>query len=304
MKEQALSALIAARTQLINDKKAEADARLSAAFALPDVKTAHADYIKAAFANGMSGRPVADVESAHDRYVSALKRHGYSENDFEFIPSCPICGDLGVVGGKPCKCAAAEYVGYLKRECGLTDATLPRFDALDSRRIADPTQRTHMQKMIAWLKAYASKLPAVKYKTLVLLGGTGTGKTSLATALALAATDRGKSALIFSAYALNSLFLKCHTSPISEREAVLRRVMHADLLVIDDLGTEPILRNVTLEYLLVLLEERSRAGLCTVITSNLSMAGLRDRYQERVCSRLSERDRSHIFALTGADLRL
>lgn len=304
MKTRAMSALVSARQRMINIKKAEAEARLAAAFALSDVKDAHAEYIKASFASGMSGIGQDKAEKAHAKYNAALKAHGYAESDFEFAPSCPVCGDTGVAGGRLCKCARTEYVACLKRECGLDERALPRFEELGTDRIKNQKQREDMQKMIAWLKAYAAKLPNVKYKTLALMGGTGTGKTTLAGALALAAVEGGKSALILSAYELNNLFLKCHTSPISERDGILRDVMRADLLVIDDLGTEPVLRNVTLEYLLVLLEERLRAGLCTTLTTNLSMATLRERYQERVCSRLSDRDTARIFLLHGDDLRL
>ncbi len=304
MKKRAMSALVSARQRMINIKKAEAEERLTAAFALPDVKSAHTEYVKANFAYGMSGKGQQQVDKAHAKYIAALAAHGYAESDFYFVPSCPICGDTGVVNGRLCNCAASEYVACLKHECGLDGRELSHFEDLNTEGIKNPAQRADMQKIVSWLKAYSAKLPNVKYKTLVLLGGTGTGKTTLAGALALAAVERGESALVFSAYKLNNLFLECHTSPIAERDRILDPVMHADLVVIDDLGTEPMLRNVTLEYLLVLLEERLRAGLCTVITSNLSMSALRDRYQERVCSRLSERETSHIFVLRGDDLRL
>ncbi len=304
MKKRAMSALVSARQRIINLKKAEAEERLTAAFALPDVKDAHTQFVKASFASGMSGKGQEKVEEAHAKYVAALSAHGYSESDFYFVPACPICGDTGVANGKLCNCAASEYVAYLKRECGLDGRALSHFEDLATERIKNPVQRADMQKIVSWLMAYSAKLPNVKYKTLVLLGGTGTGKTTLAGAVALAAVERGKSALIMSAYELNSLFLKCHTSPIAERDGILSPVTHADVLVIDDLGTEPVLRNVTLEYLLVLLEERLRAGLSTVITSNLGMGALRSRYQERICSRLSERETSHIIVLSGDDLRL
>ncbi len=303
MKKRALTALVAARQKMINAKKAEAENRLVAAFAMPDIRDAHAEFVKTSFACGMSGTGRDMAENAHAKYIAALAAHGYAESDFEFVPACPICGDTGIAGGKPCKCAEAEYVAYLKRECGLQDRALPRFENIDVQRVKNLEQRADLQKIMGWLKAYSAKLPNVKYKTLALLGGTGTGKTTLAGAVALATVERGRSALFLSAYELNSLFLKCHTSPIAQRDGILTPVTEADLLVIDDLGTEPILRNVTLEYLLVLLEERLRAGKSTVITSNLSMKELMARYQERICSRLSERGTSQIFCLKGDDLR-
>lgn len=304
MKKQALNALLAARKKMIDSKKADAENRLMQAFAFPEIKAAHAEYVKASFASGMSGKNSENAESAHKKYIAALAARGYAESDFQFVPACDICGDSGVAGGRVCKCARDEYVACLKRECRLDGRAIARFEDLHCEDIKNPSQRADMQKIMSWLKAYGAKLPAAKYKTIVLLGGTGTGKTSLAGALALAAVERGKSALILSAYELGNLFLKCHTSPIAERDGVLAPVSRADLVVIDDLGTEPVLRNVTVEYLLVLLEERLRAGLCTVITSNLTMKELLARYQERVCSRLSDSSTSRILNLKGDDLRL
>ena len=56
---------------------------------------------------------------------------------------------------------------------------------------------------------------------------------------------------------MNNLFLSYHTSFGAEKSSYLDTVLDPDVLVIDDLGTEPILKNVTLEYLYLILSERS-----------------------------------------------
>ena len=125
-------------------------------------------------------------------------------------------------------------------------------------------QRTQLDKLYDWMKAYSQKIPAVKLKNIVLSGSVGTGKTCLASAIARAAVDRGKSCKFTSAFEFNNEMLAAHTSPIAERNAHLHDVLTADLLVIDDLGTEPKIRNVTVEYLLLVLEERLIAKRCTI----------------------------------------
>ena len=74
------------------------------------------------------------------------------------------------------------------------------------------------------------------------------------------------------------------------------------LLLIDDLGTEPVLRNITVEYLFLLLNERE--GMATVTATNLTPAQLMNRYGERVCSRLLDKRQSEVILLKGQDLRL
>ena len=89
-----------------------------------------------------------------------------------------------------------------------------------------------------------------------------------------------------SAYEFNALMLKIHTSPIAERNALIHDVITADLLLIDDLGTEPMLKNVTVEYLLLVIEERQTKGRATLVTTNLDTDGILLRYGERIYSRL------------------
>ena len=76
------------------------------------------------------------------------------------------------------------------------------------------------------------------------------------------------------------------------------------LLLIDDLGTEPMMRNITVEYLFTLLNERIAAKRHTVIATNLSPVQLQERYGERVMSRILDRSRGVALKFVGRDVRL
>ena len=76
----------------------------------------------------------------------------------------------------------------------------------------------------------------------------------------------------------------------------------AEVLVIDDLGTEPMLKNISIEYLMAVLNHRSAKKLPYAVATNLTMAQLMERYGERIVSRLM--DRARLVQLTGQDLRL
>ena len=78
----------------------------------------------------------------------------------------------------------------------------------------------------------------------------------------------------------------------------------ADILMIDDLGTEPILKNVTKEYLYNIINTRQMNNLPTFISTNLSPDNLLERYDERIYSRLANKNLSINIQLTSGDKRL
>ena len=74
-------------------------------------------------------------------------------------------------------------------------------------------------------------------------------------------------------------------------------------LVIDDLGSENILKNVTENYLYNLLNERMTSGKLTFVSTNCGLDDLRERYGERIFSRLAGNSSLKIN-VGGNDLRL
>ena len=75
------------------------------------------------------------------------------------------------------------------------------------------------------------------------------------------------------------------------------------LLVLDDLGTEPMVPNVTVETFFRILNERGADRLPTVLISNLDREGLFERYGERVASRMMDGALTAIVLLKGDNLR-
>ena len=79
--------------------------------------------------------------------------------------------------------------------------------------------------------------------------------------------------------------------------------MEVPVLMLDDLGSEPMMQNVTIEQLFNLINERQNRNLATVISTNLDMAKFRERYSERIASRLRD-SRCTILSLLGKDIRI
>ena len=115
---------------------------------------------------------------------------------------------------------------------------------------------------------------------------------------------KNKTTLFISSFDLNSLFLDQHLSNSSTQKDYLKELIDVDALIIDDLGTEPMRKNVTKEYLLILLNERISKGKSTIITTNLSPEQVLDKYQERIFSRMFNKRETLILQFNGKNQRL
>lgn len=283
---------------------AEIQAERERVLSLPDVARAREEYVTAFYSSVRSHSQASaeHVSALRENYLAALAGHGYSENDFDTDAECPLCGGTGIKDDAPCECIRDSYTALLEKECGISAKGFA-LDDFDASALDDAKQKKLLDDLYGIMRSYVAKIPAVSRHVVLLTGATGTGKTVLAEAMARQTLRRGYAALLLSATELNKLMVKAHTTRYPECDSVLDDVLSADMLVIDDLGTEPRYRNVTCEYLLTVLEERCRKKLSTVITTNLSPERILNAYNERIFSRLTDRRTALVLQLDGDDLR-
>lgn len=304
MRERILRAALAAG----EDRKAaaamRADEARQRALAVPEIARANSAYREAVYGAALTRTPLSDEkrQSLRKAYTDALTAHGFSESDFESAPACPLCGGSGIRGGAPCECIREDYMALLQKECDL-DADGYALEDFDAAKIPDHEQGKLLGALYSAMQGLVTKYPDVNRRIIVFSGGTGTGKTVLAEAMARQMLRKGLPALFMSAMSLDRLMLTVHTARTPKDRAALDDAMSADMLVIDDLGAEPRYRNVTCEYLLLLLSERARGGLVTVITTNLSPDRILARYNERIYSRMYDKRHALAVSLGGGDMR-
>ncbi len=304
MRERVVSITLKEHQLALQNAKALMRAKLVDALKIDEIDKAHKAYSNACFEDMMKGvENSQNSQKAHLNYTKALVKHGFCENDFEYKPLCNKCIDLGAVDGKVCSCVWDKYIANLKKECEIDARAKFSFDDCNLSIIKDKTQRANLEKLYSLMRTYVEKYPSVKSNTIVISGGVGVGKTCLASAISRGIVEKGFAVKIMSAYEFVSLMLKAHTSPIAERAGLMHDVLTCDMLLIDDLGTEPILKNVTVEYLLLVIEERQNANKTTLITTNLAGNNLLSRYGERIYSRLHHKQISLVFDVNGKDLR-
>lgn len=213
---------------------------------------------------------------------------------------CAKCNDTGIVDGKYCDCLIEEYKKVLRKNSGISN--LPDFNFEDNNiQNIKCKQSKKLNMLYNSMQKYCDIFPNNNVKNILLCGKVGTGKSCLLSATANRLLDRCVNCLYFTAFNLNSLFLKYHTTDIKTRGAIFASLVNADVLIIDDLGTEPVMKNVTIEYLTTLLNERINKH--TIIATNLADKELQDKYGDRIFSRLTNTQNTKILYLDGDDLR-
>jgi DNA replication protein DnaC len=243
----------------------------------------------------------AKYEKAREKRKQALKKYGFSEKDFLPRYNCPSCSDSGYKNGSPCSCLRQAINNIITESYGINVAQLPAFDYVDPA--LDEAVKAHLGGVYERMKKYCEGFPSTKFATHVFSGLTGTGKTHLACCVAKRVMERGYTVIFLTAFKLNEIFLRYHLDHRDGGRDYLENIYGCDLLVIDDLGTENIFKNVTVEYLLSLISERMFSGAHTLITTNLDGVQLMSRYGERLYSRLTDKRKTYIFQFTGENLR-
>lgn len=166
-----------------------------------------------------------------------------------------------------------------------------RLDNFDVRSGTGASERENLKKALRLARGYATAPSG----WLVLLGNHGSGKTHLAAAIANFHHERN-SEVIFSSVPdlLDWLRVSFESSATLGFQQRFQLVRDAPLLVLDDLTASqgsPWVR----EKMFQLLEHRYMGQLPTVFTSSSEIEQL----DERTASRLYDRRRCHVFAITA-----
>lgn len=242
------------------------------------------------------------------RIAQKLVQGGLGVDFLQPVYTCPACRDEGFVydpSRRMCDCMRREYNRRVMELNGLGEGT-GSFETFDPSRFSEtPDERGVSQRTVAELNRdvclrYADSFPDTRPRDLLLIGKTGLGKTFLMQCIARRVAERGCLPTYTSAY---RLFETARQAYIDNDGSRLAPLMEAQLLMIDDLGTEPLMNNVTVTQLFNLLNERQLNGRHTVLSTNLSMNELLDRYTERVASRLMDAESCMRLSFVGEDIR-
>lgn len=251
----------------------------------------------------------ARMEELNQEIRHSLRNAGLPEDYLAPVRQCTACNDTGFVGypiKEPCECFKKAYQQKIRERIGLGGGIRETFEAFDSSFIPNTpipeknfSQRQMTEKARSMCERWANQYPDVPYRNVLLTGKSGLGKTFLMHAMANRMIERGLNVLVISAYQ----FVESARKSYFDQEDSMDELMNVPILMMDDLGSEPLIRNITVELLFNLVNERMIRGRATVFSTNLKLEELRERYTERIVSRISDPSTSLVIALEGKDLR-
>lgn len=222
--------------------------------------------------------------------AALLGEKGFPANYLEPQYVCGICSDLGRKNGILCSCykeiCREEAQKELAASSGSAACSFDNFilSYYPDNGAADGTNpRRKMNNYYEYCKNYAESFSSSS-PSIVMIGKTGLGKTHLSLAIAKTVIDGGFGVVYSPAQRLVSNLEREHFSN-SASDYYLQKYTGCELLIIDDLGAE-FLSSFTCAAIGNLINERLFEGRPTIISTNLNVRELTERYSERTASRI------------------
>lgn len=226
------------------------------------------------------------IDQLSEKKKELLVSHGFSDDYLEPDFECADCNDTGYIGQNKCHCLKQKILKLLYSKSNVGDILKrENFDTLSLDYYSDEELES-MEKTIGFCKKYVDEFDKSK-ENLIFMGRPGVGKTFLSNCITKALLDSGHSVIYFTSVQLfDTLSKYAFSYDYSEESVGIKEdLCSCDLLIIDDLGTENN-TNFVSSQLFYILNERDIRGISTIISTNLTLADLSDRYSERVFSRL------------------
>lgn len=252
------------------------------------------------------------IQRISEEKKELLVRHGFPPDYLQPVYICPDCQDTGYIGDRKCHCFERAIVDFLYSQSNLQDILeRENFEYFDLSLYPDDyieettgqTPRDNMRNILQTAKEFVRCFPE-EPANLLLYGNTGVGKTFLTNCIARELLEQSHTVVYLTSLKLFDILETykfdrdlSHT----EKNAAVSYILDSDLLIIDDLGTE-LNNSFTSSQLYHCIDARLNHRRATIISTNLSFDDLRERYSERIFSRLTS---SYILLkLTGDDIRL
>lgn len=167
------------------------------------------------------------------------------------------------------------------------------FDAWDDSMSSIPAPTQRSLRTLEWID---------RHENLVVCGPSGTGKTHFLEALGQAAIDHGCHVSWFSLEALGALVRRHRADDTASR--AIRRILRAELIVIDDIGLLPVASETAEALYRVVDAAYERRSLA--ISSNLHPSGFDELMPKTIANATVDRllHHAHVVLTAGDSIRL
>lgn len=243
--------------------------------------------------------------------INAEKKHllldaGYPSDYLEPVYNCMKCMDTGYIEVtddehgtlpliKKCNCYTRQIIDCLYIQSNLKNVLQKEnFDTFNleyysnERGSQQYSPKENMKNILKCAHEFTEGFQQSKTErgNILIYGETGMGKTFLTNCIAKELLDTGHSVLYLSATELfEKLIADYVMNHKKELEELYKYTYTCELLIIDDLGTE-LTNNFVLSSLFEIINQRGVCGKSTLVSTNLTMPQLSERYSERIMSRI------------------
>lgn len=227
---------------------------------------------------------------------------GLSEDYLKPVYTCPDCKDTGYIDHAKCHCFKQIEITMLYEQSGIREMLEENNFSTLSYEYYEGEDLQRFKNTVVTCKNFINNFNS-DYHNLFFYGTVGTGKSFLSGCVAKELIESGHSVIYFSAAGLFDVLsrMKFDYKNTEELHNAYEDLFQCDLLIIDDLGTE-YTNNFVNSQFFSLINDRHLRQKAVIISTNLSLADFRDRYSDRIFSRITSS--YEICKITGPDIRM
>lgn len=250
-----------------------------------------------------------------------LKNNNIPESYLEPYYECKICKDIGYINNSGsastlCSCIKQKLLDISYNKANISNLAQENFDTFNPLIYSDEVNfdkykmKISPRANILLIKEkcidFINNFDNLDSHNLLFTGNTGLGKTFMTNCIASELIKKGKNVLYQTAPVLLETVIDNKMSKYknSRQDDFYKNVLEADLLIIDDLGTE-CLNSMKLSELFTILNTRllnlNNKATKTIISTNLDINNIFKNYEERIGSRIV--GFYDIYYFFGDDLR-
>jgi len=250
-----------------------------------------------------------------------LSKAGYSRSSLEPVFKCSLCRDTGYIQKsekiEKCGCYKQLLINQLFNQANLELAKSENFSSFDENYYPEDineskygikiSPRENLLRIKQRCFKFIENFPSPDEKNLFFSGPTGVGKTFMSNCIAMELMNRGFSVLYLTAPMLFNTINEYRQKSFKDEDfhdESYKNIFDAELLIIDDLGTESQSAARYAEFLTIIntrqINNLSRPCK-TLISTNIGTKELYEYYDERNASRII--GFFDMFRFAGEDIR-
>ena len=284
--------------RLLEERKEEIEARIPEVMEIDGkIRSISLDAAKKRLDDPAGAPSREDIRKETEKLIAEKRKlltdNGYPEDYLDIIYTCKECQDTGYVDGTMCSCLKKMVVEELYKSSNLMGIlSVENFDNFSydfySKEIPEGEKKSPYDNIVDIRKKAEDFVENFDRRPpgLLFTGGYGLGKTYLSNCIAKALLDKGYGVMYVTAIELFDICSDYMRNRTDASVSKMYKLLYdSELLIIDDLGTETINSFVQGQFFEV-INQRLLRKRPTVISTNLSISNLSDRFAERSVSRI------------------